>query len=193
MNKKIMIAAVWLVMAVALCVVLFFTGPEPILDYMGIATGIWHLSDNVPTATKNNLAALLEIWGNLFGRKIVVVGPPNPTAATSSHPRPLSETSAPAPSTLSPSFSETHSSTNPSAGLSRASSFQNPSHFSSVAAATASSLVVRIPSGGGSGPVGGVSVFVSAPSVPLTTLAAASSTNPSLDDPSDDAVEVCKQ
>lgn len=166
---------------------------EPISGYADVAAGKWYVSDNALAATKNNLAALFEIAGNLFGDSVTFINPSSqimPSSSVAPSPPSQSELFPPrlssAPATASAYFSPP-----PFAASSSQGSFsQNAlTPDSALAAKTASSTVSMSP-GGGSGPSGGVSVGAAILGARTSQVAATSSLSST--DPLDDSVSVCE-
>jgi len=148
--------------------------PEPISDYTGITAGAWYVSDNALAATTANLASLFEIVNDLLGSGVTIVSPTNtpPTISPPPSQPTSSSASASAPALTVPSSSFFAES------LPQISSTQNASS-TSIPFLKATSSAGNVSSGGGAGPVGGVSVSATAPSVVS-------------DDPSDDSVPACE-
>jgi hypothetical protein len=158
--------------------------PEPISNYTGVTAGTWYVSDNALAATKDNLASLLEMLSSLMGSGVTMVSPSNPTkpAATpeSKPTSPAIPTSLPAPISV-PAIA---------ASSSQTSSSRNIPNSSPTVITQATFSEANVPLGGGSGPVGGVSVAAASPVMSAATIA--SSTVPSADDFLDDTVSACE-
>ncbi len=184
--------------------------PEPLSGYADIAKGQWYASDNVLAATKDNLAALVSIFQDLFGGRAANIMP----AATNFSlpevsPQPIAGSVPVLPPPVAPSLRIASSAAEPVAAalLLPARSYPAadiPSASSSVSSQNAavseiapSSSVQHAASSGVFLPSGGVSVgtpstvAVGASVSPSASDSTATGTVSDPDDPSDDAVAAC--
>jgi murein DD-endopeptidase MepM/ murein hydrolase activator NlpD len=174
--------------------------PEPISGYTGITVGQWYVSDNVLAATKENLASLAGILGDLFGSSVTVVSPSNmatgavpsgtvavPMATGLGQTSPVAAISSSAvptvisPVSLVPSFPES---------LSPASSSQSAGNSGPTTTTVARPETASVSAGGGGG---GVSVYIPVAALVGSATDTASGTATVVpDDPADDLVPVCE-
>ena len=181
--------------------------PEPISNYTEITVEHWYLSDNALVATKGNLAALLEVLGDLLGSSASVIGPSSSTVIKTSVSSNIPSQSVDYPPSSSASMPDApiSSSSVPAMDVSQPSSLENAANSITAPPVATNPPVSSLSSSGGSAPAsgggtisGGVSASLGATggsslSTSTSNFSGVSSSNfSSPDDPTNDSVTACQ-